>query len=1179
MKNWLHSTFLTAPVFPDDEVKTLRARMLNNALLTTVALTAFLIPAALLGHFARSIIALEIGMAVTPLLLRRWVFQGRLKLASGALLAVGLIVLTAAIARLGTIRVPAAGFYIALVLAAGLFLEFPGLAVMTGLSSLAVAGLIVAENAGLLPRPNYAVTITQWLATTGFLVCIGWWSYAVLKAFRLSLHRIGQDAAERQSHETRFNLAMEAAHQSWFELDLRTGLVVTSKEYARMLGYDPATFTSTQANWLENIHPEDRPATEEIFRCGIASGQTLFTEYRRRTAAGGWMWLHSVGRVVERDAAGQPVMLSGTHSDISERKRAEQSLRESEARYRLLVDTAPDGIAMHRAGKIIFANAAALRMFGATKPEELVGTPMIERVHPDHRPIALARAQLALGDGQTLPPMEEKFLRLDGTAIDVEVSGGGLILDGQPTVQLFGRDITERKRTEAALREVEGRYRRLVETNFDGCVVHQDGRIVDANSACAKMHGSSVAELIGKPVLELAPPEHRSKVAAAIQQPGSPIFESVGLRKDGTQFPVELAGESCVFQGRPARIVALRDITARKAAELALNRTTAELLQAQEIGNMGSFVYDVASHGVTYSPHLKKLLGLASDRADSVADWREMLHPDDRPAVGTAEKACLEQGVPFDLDYRIIRRSDGQTCWLRGMGKAERDATGRIVRLTGVNIDIAERKRSQIALQSIQTQLAQAMDQAHLANWEMDAATSTFTFNDRFYAIYGTTAEREGGYRMAAEVYAREFIPSDDQHLVPDVVAKMLSGQIEHLQLEHRIRRRDGELRHVIVRVNVVRDPSGRVLGTRGTNQDITDLKRTEEKLRKSEHLLRESQHIAKLGSWDFDLVTQRLEWSEETFVLFDQSPAAFTPSFEAFARFVHPEDRASMQTAFEQALSSDATPFHVTVRVVNATGRPWVLDSFGAVRRDPDGRPLSVFGTVQDVTERIAQEEQLLELLAQSERDAHIKDELLREVNHRVTNNLAAVLGLMAFESEHSPTAAAQVISPVMDRLGQRIRGLLQVHRMLAQSSWAPVRIDQLAEQIIRAALSAASGRKPATILIATSTVKVSPRQAGTFAMVLSELATNTVKHAGASAGEVSVRFETESDAETITMRYHDNGPGYAPEVLQDERSNVGLKLIRELVSGSLRGTVALTNDNGAVTTIRIRQEEETRT
>jgi len=145
-----------------------------------------------------------------------------------------------------------------------------------------------------------------------------------------------------------------------------------------------------------------------------------------------------------------------------------------------------------------------------------------------------------------------------------------------------------------------------------------------------------------------------------------------------------------------------------------------------------------------------------------------------------------------------------------------------------------ERIRIERALTESQQRLAEAMDLAHLVNWEYDVATGMFTFDNRFYALYGTTAEREGGTRMAADVYAREFVHPGDQGMVADEVKKAMEttdpGYIS--QCEHRIIRRDGEVRHIVVLIKVIKDEKGRTIRTRGVNQDITDRKRAEEALR-----------------------------------------------------------------------------------------------------------------------------------------------------------------------------------------------------------------------------------------------------------------------------------------------------------------------------------------------------------
>ncbi len=148
---------------------------------------------------------------------------------------------------------------------------------------------------------------------------------------------------------------------------------------------------------------------------------------------------------------GQRVVIA-VAQDITERKRAEQALRDSEERYRLLVEHSPDGIAVHRHGRVIFANQATLKLLGAERPEQVVGQPLLKFVHPDYVEIVKQRVAEVVASNKPLPILEEKFLRLDGAPLDVEVVALPITFDDTPAVLVIARDITERKQAEAALR-------------------------------------------------------------------------------------------------------------------------------------------------------------------------------------------------------------------------------------------------------------------------------------------------------------------------------------------------------------------------------------------------------------------------------------------------------------------------------------------------------------------------------------------------------------------------------------------------------------------------------------------------------------------------------------------------------------------------------------------------------
>jgi signal transduction histidine kinase len=147
------------------------------------------------------------------------------------------------------------------------------------------------------------------------------------------------------------------------------------------------------------------------------------------------------------------------------------------------------------------------------------------------------------------------------------------------------------------------------------------------------------------------------------------------------------------------------------------------------------------------------------------------------------------------------------------------------------------------ALYRSQLQLAEAMDLARIVYWQLDPMTETFIFNDPFYGFYGTTADQEGGYRMSKEEYGRKFMHPDDLPLFNQATEKRLSNENREFfnEIEHRIIRRDGEVRHVLARIRACRDETGHITRCYGANQDITERKKAEEQL-EQEQLLKEIQ-------------------------------------------------------------------------------------------------------------------------------------------------------------------------------------------------------------------------------------------------------------------------------------------------------------------------------------------------
>jgi PAS domain S-box-containing protein len=278
-------------------------------------------------------------------------------------------------------------------------------------------------------------------------------------------------------------------------------------------------------------------------------------------------------------------------------------------------------------------------------------------------------------------------------------------------------------------------------------------------------------------------------------------------------------------------IIFSEDITDRKKAEDALRKSEEKYRSFVETSP--DMIWEISPQGILLyvSPQVRAIMGYTPEEITGRSLFD--LVPEEEKLFVTGElKRLLLQGDLLPTIEVPALHQDGHTMVLE-IRPSLTGTTGKREGYRGVAIDITERKRAEADLQKSQYLLSEAMDMAHIADWELDALTGIFTFNDRFYTLYGTTAGREGGYQMPAEVYAREFNHPDDAFMVAEEIAKALSSPNPGYfsVREHRIIRRDGEVRWILVRIRVTKDADGCTIRTHGANQDITDRKRAEEAL------------------------------------------------------------------------------------------------------------------------------------------------------------------------------------------------------------------------------------------------------------------------------------------------------------------------------------------------------------
>jgi diguanylate cyclase (GGDEF)-like protein/PAS domain S-box-containing protein len=303
---------------------------------------------------------------------------------------------------------------------------------------------------------------------------------------------------------------------------------------------------------------------EELLQTG---SQKRPNEYKLRKKDGGYVWVEAEASVIYRK--GKPYAIQGIARDITDHKRAEDALRESEERYRAIVESSIDGIVIVQGLIIMFVNEALYKMFGYQSADEIKGHEFREFVAPEYKDLMVERGLLREGGVEVPSQYEFKALRKDGTQFDAELSVTAIIYRGNVARQGIIRNVSERKRTEKALLESEERYRNIFEDSREAIYVSsREGKFIDVNQSTLDLFGYSREEMIGMNVLDIyVNPADRDKFQQEIEQKGSvKNYDVKFYRKNGTEMDCLLT--STVWKAIDGTVFGyqgiIRDITETK---------------------------------------------------------------------------------------------------------------------------------------------------------------------------------------------------------------------------------------------------------------------------------------------------------------------------------------------------------------------------------------------------------------------------------------------------------------------------------------------------------------------------------------------------------------------------------------------------------------------------------------
>ncbi len=522
-------------------------------------------------------------------------------------------------------------------------------------------------------------------------------------------------------------------------------------------------------------------------------------------------------------------------AELAYRRRAEEALRESEEKFRVLAEKSMAGIYLIQDRLFHYINPKFAEIFEYQIEEFTCPSRVRDVVFPED--ISLVEEALRKRLAGELESLHYEF-RIQTKKRNmkyVEVYSSRTFYKGRPAVIGTLLDITERKKMAEALSGSEKRFRQLADATFEGIIIQDDSRILDLNQAIVRMSGYDYDELIGRNVLDFISPGHKDLFLRNIQSENSGAFEIRMVRKDGSLRVIEVMGKPIISGGKRAKVVAFHDITERKYMAESLRKSEERYKLITD--NMTDMVWLISMDlkMIWLSPSARRIRGFTLDEANDGPLDRHFT-PDSLAIVSCA---IAEELIPEKLqqkDLNIERtlelelfRKDESTIWIEVSFTLLRDNQGLPMGILGVGRDISERKQAEQALRISEERFSKVF---HIS----PVATAISTINEGRYvdvnesqllALGYTREEMVGHTATELKVWAD---PNDRKKYVR-ILARRGFVRNEPFQM----RTKTGEILDVLLWAETITLNEEKFVLT--ICYDITEQRKLEEQLRRSQKM------------------------------------------------------------------------------------------------------------------------------------------------------------------------------------------------------------------------------------------------------------------------------------------------------------------------------------------------------
>jgi PAS domain S-box-containing protein len=796
----------------------------------------------------------------------------------------------------------------------------------------------------------------------------------------LEYQAIARDVTERKravealrKSEDKYRDIFASMLEGYFEADLAGNMIFFNESVSKFFGYPRDELMGL--NYRKFTSPEEEQRIFQAFNEVYKTGNPHEIGDYEIIKKDGSIGIAAFSVSLLRNAAGQPIGFRGVTRDVTEKRKTEATLQQSEENYRKILEMAPEGIAINRLKdeRNVLVNDAFCRHTGYRR-EEIIGRSALElNLFCDRADYK--RFAKTLRKEERVEGLEINFWAKDGTILNDLVSARPIRFQGEDCLLVVATNINALKQAEEALRESEERYRSIIEdTEASYFETDLGGNYTFVNDAECKMLGYTREELIGMNYRQLSPETIAQKIYHFFNETyktGKPIklMDQEIIKKDGTKLIAEVSaslmrnseGELIGFRG------IARDISKRTQAEEALRQSEEKYRTILENITEGYFENDLRGNFTFFNDSLPKTYGYSRDELLHM-NYRQFMDEENVAKVYQAYNTVYTTGKPGnEIQFEVIRK-DGSRRYLENSVSLMRDQQGKPIGFRGISRDITERRQAEEKLRQSEEKYRTILDTMWDGYWETDLAGNMTFVNDAHCRMTGSTRERligRNNRQYTNEATAKKMYEVFNQVYKTGELVK---------NFDFEFIKREGTKTCTEISVALIRDAQGKPIGFRGVSHDITERKKIEDALRQSEERHRNIIETMEESYYELDLkgnftqvndkVVRDLGYTKEELIGTNSQ------------QYRDGKNEEKIYQHYNELYKTGKTIRALEVVYVSKKGIPRTYELTASLIRDAHGKPIGFRGVSRDVTER----KQMEEALRQSEEQYRTIIETMQE-------------------------------------------------------------------------------------------------------------------------------------------------------------------------------------------------------